>query len=200
MHPYLRLTLLLGSTALLAIGCAKDYATEASTPVERELAALRVTTNAFLDTAAGINSGWSTRVTDCMADSALGGMGVHFADVARFDTTLDAQRPEVLVYAPQDGASSALRLVAVEYAVPLDAWTHTEPPMLLGQPLHVNAAFGLWVLHAWVQKPNPSGVFADWNPTVVCPSMPPGTALVRDGALGANCSPPSTTSLPCPST
>jgi hypothetical protein len=36
----------------------------------------------------------------------------------------------------------------------------------------VNAEFGLWVLHAWAQKPNPSGVFADWNPTVACPPAP----------------------------
>ncbi len=175
MRPSYRLTLLVGTIALVAVGCNKDYTTEAASPVERQLAELHTTTNAYLDTASAIGNGWSTRVTNCMSDPVLGGMGVHFAEVARLDTTLDVQRPEVLVYAPQNGAQGgALRLVAVEYAVPVEAWRHPEPPQLLGQPLHVNAEFGLWVLHAWVQKPNPSGVFADWNPTVACPPAPAG--------------------------
>ena len=26
-----------------------------------------------------------------------------------------------------------------------------------------------WDLHAWVWQPNPSGMFAEWNPKVQCP-------------------------------
>jgi hypothetical protein len=34
----------------------------------------------------------------------------------------------------------------------------------------VNTAFGVWILHAWVHKSNPSGVFEDFNPNVTCPA------------------------------
>ena len=26
-----------------------------------------------------------------------------------------------------------------------------------------------YLMHAWVWKPNPAGMFADWNPNVICP-------------------------------
>jgi hypothetical protein len=42
------------------------------------------------------------------------------------------------------------------------------PPRLFGQDFKVNAAFGIWALHAWVWKDNPSDIFADWNPVVTC--------------------------------
>ncbi len=177
MRPPLLLTALLSSIVLIAIACSTNYSTVPSSIVERELADLQANTARFSDTTSGITAGWSTRVTDCMTDPTLGGMGVHYADAARLDTTVDVTRPEVLVYAPQNGAQGGpLRLVAVEYAVPLDAWKHPEPPRVLGQPFHVNADFGLWVLHAWVQQPNPSGVFSDWNPNVSCPPVRRGTA------------------------
>jgi hypothetical protein len=37
----------------------------------------------------------------------------------------------------------------------------------LGIEFHSNGA-GLYVLHAWVWKNNPSGLFEDWNPAVTC--------------------------------
>jgi len=30
------------------------------------------------------------------------------------------------------------------------------------------APLGIWYLHVWHWEPNPSGVFADWNPNVKC--------------------------------
>jgi hypothetical protein len=134
--------------------------------VHRALAALRAATARFHSLETAQAAGYRTRVTECMSDPAAGGMGVHYADLGRFDATVDALRPEILVYAP--GPNDRLRLVAVEYAVPLAAWSQAEPPSLYGIPFHVNAAFGLWVLHAWVWTPNPSGMFADWNPRVSC--------------------------------
>jgi hypothetical protein len=100
-----------------------------------------------------------------MADPKLGGMGVHYADLPRFDATLDPERPEILVYATADGET---KLVAVEFAVPLAAWTSPTPPTLFGQQFHVNQQFGLWVLHVWQHKYNVAGLFADWNPRVHC--------------------------------
>ena len=139
--------------------------------VQRALAALRAATARFHSLEAAEAAGYRTRVTGCMSDPTAGGMGFHYADLSRFDAAVDALRPEILVYAP--APSGRLRLVAVEYAVPLSAWRGAEPPSLYGIPFHVNAAFGLWVLHAWVWAPNPSGTFADWNPRVSCAADAP---------------------------
>jgi hypothetical protein len=46
-----------------------------------------------------------------------------------------------------------------------------SPPVLFGQQFHLNTALDVWVLHAWIWKWNPSGVFADYNPRVsACPT------------------------------
>jgi len=140
--------------------------TSPSPTVDHDLKVLKKMTTPYQDLAVAKAAGWKDLVTDCMADPQLGGMGFHFADVARFDTTLDANRPEILVYAPT--RQGGFHLSAVEYAVPVAAWTKADPPMLFGIPFHVNQQFGLWVLHAWVWRDNPSGVFADWNPVVSC--------------------------------
>jgi len=34
--------------------------------------------------------------------------------------------------------------------------------------LYAGPVFGLWGLHAWVWKENPSGMFTAWNLTVNC--------------------------------
>lgn len=103
---------------------------------------------------------------DCF-DSAAGGMGQHYVNLGSLDATVDALAPESLVYEIVDGR---LRLVAVEYIVPGGFVNPADPPELFGQHFHENESLGVWVLHAWVWKRNPSGVFADYNPTVAaCP-------------------------------
>ncbi len=77
-------------------------------------------------------------------------------------------KPEALVYAPMpDGR---LQLVAVEYVVPQSAWDakHSKPPVLFGKTFGVDASIGVYELHAWIWKPNPLGMFFDWNPNVSC--------------------------------
>jgi hypothetical protein len=58
-----------------------------------------------------------------------------------------------------------MRLVGLEYAVP-----DSEPgPGGFGGDAdvwHVNADFQLWLLHVWVWRNNPEGMFADSNPLV----------------------------------
>ena len=40
---------------------------------------------------------------------------------------------------------------------------------MLGEDLGIlNPALGWYILHAWVWKPNPSGMFNNWNPDVDC--------------------------------
>jgi hypothetical protein len=134
--------------------------------VEREIARLRQLTAPFHDFQTAADAGWGTRITGCFSDPELGGMGYHYGNVALIDGTVDALEPELLLYEPRKNGK--LRLVAVEYIVPFGAWTAAEPPRLYGQSFHRNEVFGLWVLHVWHFRHNPSGTFADWNPDVSC--------------------------------
>ena len=86
-------------------------------------------------------------------------MGEHYGKPLSFgDGVLDASDPEALVYERRKNGS--LALVAVEYV-------STAPGTVPGVgDLHYNAAVDLWVLHAWVWKHNPGGMFAGMNPTV----------------------------------
>jgi hypothetical protein len=107
----------------------------------------------------------------CIAHPTEGGMGFHYFNHDMIhDTELDPLRPEAMVYAP--GPEGQLQLAAVEWIVEVDAWEaagNTEPPVVLGQEMHIlNPALGWYILHAWVWKHNPSGMFQDWNPEVVC--------------------------------
>jgi hypothetical protein len=80
-----------------------------------------------------------------------------------------------MVYAPaRDGR---LRLAAVEYVVFQDKWeaSHDGVPSLYGRDFELVEAgnrYGLppfYELHVWLWKPNPNGMFDDWNPRVTCP-------------------------------
>ena len=74
-----------------------------------------------------------------------------------------------------------LRLVALEYLVLKSDWDAAHggpgatPPSLFGQAFDLTLAgnrYGLpdfYSLHAWLWDPNPSGMFAEWNPRVTCP-------------------------------
>jgi hypothetical protein len=37
-----------------------------------------------------------------------------------------------------------------------------------GEPPPRIEGAGIWALHVWLWKHNPSGMFADWNPNVTC--------------------------------
>jgi len=142
------------------------HATSRSPKVERDLAALRAVTAPFHNFDKAVQAGWGARITPCFSDPELGGMGYHYGNPALIDGMVEALKPELLLYEPMQNGK--LRLVAVEYVVPFTAWTAPAPPKLYGQSFHRNETFGLWVLHVWHFRHNPSGVFADWNPDVSC--------------------------------
>jgi hypothetical protein len=111
-------------------------------------------------------AGYSAQLTPCMESPPAGGMGYHYGAPALIDGYVEPLKPEILMYEPQ--RSGEVLLVGVEYVVPYTAWSAEGPPSLAGVPFHRNDAFGLWVLHAWIWKRNPSGLLADWNPLVTC--------------------------------
>jgi hypothetical protein len=96
-----------------------------------------------------------------------GGMGHHWLNGALVDDVFDAMNPEAVLYAPDK--HGRLQLIAVEYLV-LDVGQ--PAPTFAGQAFDVGGApipVPHWTLHVWLYKPNPSGLFAPFNPDVDCP-------------------------------
>jgi hypothetical protein len=103
----------------------------------------------------------------CVSVPGLGGMGYHWVNPSLVDATFDPLKPEVLLYARGPGGN--LQLIGVEYIVinvgqPLPMFGD-QPFQVGGSPLPIPH----WSLHAWVYEPNPSGMFAPFNPNVTCP-------------------------------
>ena len=62
----------------------------------------------------------------------------------------------------------------VEYIVPDSLVDPINVPMLFGETFHHHPYLPVFILHVWVWKHNPSGLFADWNPRVgACPAPAP---------------------------
>ncbi len=138
-------------------------------------AAAMVATSRFQDVAVAEASGWASSLDTlgCFQDPSKGGMGVHYVNSSLMDGTVDVTAPEALVY-EMDADGHVSGLVAHEYIVPVEAWTSRKPPRLFGMDFHRHPVLPLWVLHTWMWKTNPTGMFSDWNPAVrPCPSGVP---------------------------
>jgi hypothetical protein len=88
------------------------------------------------------------------------GQGYHYIKSSLVGTT-DIRHPSVLMYTA-DGHLNSPEWIAPESAFP-------TPPSIFGQTMHSEDELGLWILHVWVWKLNPNGVFNDVNPKVTCP-------------------------------
>ena len=119
-----------------------------------------------------------------------GAMGFHWVNGALLTPDLDPTKPEVLVYAPD--RHGKLRLAALEYVVFKADWVaaHGDTvPELFGE-MFMDSGFPnrydipqFYALHVWLWKPNPSGLFAPFNPRVSCD---PGSASLSDGSIIAS--------------
>ncbi len=108
----------------------------------------------------------------CFENPGVGGMGLHYVNWGLMDDKVEATRPEALVYEMRQNGQ--LKLVALEYIVPVEVWESNHPPMLFGQHFHQHPVLPLYVLHVWIWAPNPLGMFEDWNPRVgMCPEGVP---------------------------
>ena len=141
---------------------------------QTQLAELSRVTAKFHRIEAAKDAGYSTQITPCWAHHSAGGMGYHFGNTNLFDATVDLLNPETVIYEPQAGGH--MRLVGMEYIVPLDAWAGAghdlndpnDVPQLLGQRFTRHSFLPIFKLHIWLWQNNPSGTFADWNPKVSC--------------------------------
>jgi hypothetical protein len=122
-------------------------------------------------------AGYTVRVADaagltCIAQPGQGAMGVHMLNPSLLNATVDAEQPELLVYESRNDGT--MKLVALEYLVFEGDWAGPGKPSLFGREFDYNGAgnrYGLppfYALHAWIWKPNPSGILHPWNPRVEC--------------------------------
>lgn len=140
-------------------------------PTLEQLVALRDVLAPYEDVDAALIDGFE-RFGDCMS-GPQGAQGIHFTHGERIgDPTLDALRPEALMYEPRPDGS--LRLIGAEYLVFQQAWHdagHAAAPVLLGREFSLNTTLldePFYALHVWVWQHNPLGIFANWNPLVGC--------------------------------
>lgn len=134
--------------------------------IASDIAALRAAIDRFKDVEAAKAAGWSNQFPAGCMDSAEGAMGYHYLNESLVDGEVALLKPELLIYEAQ--ADGSLELVAVEYIVPFDQWTAEVPPTLLDQQFGRTEKFGIYALHIWAWRDNPSGTFASWNATVTC--------------------------------
>ena len=133
-------------------------------------------TAAFHDVEKAKQAGYDVTVFDkaglsCIAQPGEGAMGVHLLNPKLLlDGTIDADKPELLVYERRNDGS--MKLVALEYLI-FQSMSNGRPS-LFGQPfdeIKADNRYGIpasWALHAWIWKPNPSGMLPAWNPRVDC--------------------------------
>lgn len=133
---------------------------------QASLAEVRQATAKFHDPAVAGHAQYHPLLA-CFDLPGVGGMGQHYVNTGLLDGTVNAAEPEALVY-EVDG--DRLQLVAVEYIIPLSDWQSADKPTLFGKEFTRIDSLGLWALHAWIWRPNPDGIFANYNPNVrMCP-------------------------------
>ena len=156
--------------AMLAGSIVPNASASDARSVNADLAAVRGTTADFHDLSIAQGAGWSVLSSGCVVAPVPGGgaMGFHYVNpLLSSDTVVDPLYPEVLVYEPT--ADGGRQLVAVEWLV----FRHLQPtpPTLFGHTFHLNPHLGpqgAWILHAWLWRHNPAGMFEDFNTRVSC--------------------------------
>ena len=167
------------SAPLAPDGAASDKSPTISASTASQIAGLRSLVAPFHDFDKAVAAGWSAQITPCLIAADLpsqpgaGAMGFHYGKPAFIQDggRVSLLEPELLLYEPEKNGK--LRFVGVEYIVPFtDIPSTANPPTLLGQSFAQVPEFGVWGLHIWVGRHNPSGIFAAWNPKVSCANAP----------------------------
>jgi len=130
------------------------------------IARVRAATSRFQQIAAAQAAGYTAQYPAGCAQSSAGAQGFHYLNPALVDANVELLRPELVMYEP--GSNGQMQLVGVDYVVPFNQWPSETGPTLLGVPFMRNEPLGVWALHIWAWRPNPSGMFAMWNPSVSC--------------------------------
>jgi hypothetical protein len=134
--------------------------------VNHGVAAVRRVTARFHDIEVAKASGYTEQYPEGCAESPEGAQAFHWLNPSLVDGEVDLLTPELLMYEPQ--ADGSMQLIGVDYVIPFDQWAGEAPPTILGMPMSRNEPLGVWAIHIWSWRPNPSGMFAPWNPEVSC--------------------------------
>ena len=147
-----------------------------SGPLSPELQAVRAAVAKYHSYDEALAAGYSAAGEPCVSSPA-GTMGYHATNAALIRSgRIDPLKPPILLYVPR--ADGSLRLAGVEYwkaDADQNLATDGDRPSLFGQPFdgpmpgHNPTMPIHYDLHAWVAEDNPSGVFAQFNPTLACP-------------------------------
>lgn len=171
-----------------------DPSTQANGGEAAALAVVRGATAAFHDVDKAIAAGYVSPVGGHCDEIGAGAMGVHSQNPRLIQNpALIPEQPEILMYLPTGDGN--YRLIGVEYfqAVLLRntltgqvaPWFAPTPwpaeyvvvnstPSLFGEsfqgpmPGHIPGMPWHYDLHVWLWTPNPSGMFAQWNPSIRC--------------------------------
>jgi hypothetical protein len=132
----------------------------------RVVAALKRATDRYHDIAVARSEGF-VLLHDCESRPGEGPVGTVYVNMARMlDGKILPELPDALIYEPQ--REGRLRLVGAEFAIPYALAPGQQPPTLLGATFQDEPEFGVFALHAWIWRENPSGLFAETNPRVSC--------------------------------
>lgn len=140
--------------------------TELTAQQKQAIAQVKTATQQFQNIETAKNAGYTSQYPQGCAVSNEGAQAFHYLNPALVDNKVELLKPELVMYEPQ--ANGAMQLIGVDYVVPFDQWTSSQPPMLLDVPFMRNEPLGVWALHIWAWRDNPSGMFAAWNPDVSC--------------------------------
>lgn len=135
----------------------------------RTIAKVRQATARFHDVEEAIRAGYVVQFPAGCAASPAGAQGFHYLNpTLASDAIVDPLTPELLMYEPSP--TGKLELVGVDYVIKYSTVAaNTMPkPTLMGIDMLNNDALDVWALHIWSRRPNPSGMFAAWNPKVSC--------------------------------
>jgi hypothetical protein len=167
----------------IAISSLGESRTEASKaepatttdPLTAQLTQAKDATARFQTASAAIEAGYVA--APACVQSPAGAMGFHYSSTALMDGELDIDTPEILLYLPD--SQGVPQLIGLEYwkaDADQDLATDDDRPSLSGQAFdgpmegHSPGQPRHYDLHVWVWYDNPSGMFAQYNPTLRCPS------------------------------
>ncbi|HLM80402.1 MAG TPA: hypothetical protein VK302_07200 [Terriglobales bacterium] len=134
---------------------------------------VRDATRQYLDINNAIAAGYGPFL-GCVSGSDHGAMGIHYVNPSLLNGTIDATRPQALIYEPSNGQ---MKLVGVEFITDEKTWLehNPSPPVLEGQvfllvdsPNRFAIPNPFYELHVWAWRENPQGSFVDWNDHVSC--------------------------------
>src|ERR1700686_4812612 len=123
--------------------------------IERQLNIARRAVCKYRHLEAALADGYTNSGLPCVV-----GQGYHYIKGSLVGTT-NIRHPSVLMYT-SDGQLNSPEWIAPKSQFP-------TPPSIFGQTMHSEDELGLWILHVWVWKLNPNGVFNDVNPNVTSP-------------------------------